>query len=130
MPVWGDRACAGGSRLRVVDLVEDAGGDAGEGGEVVRAEGVDDQPPHGADVVGRGKLDGVAAGRGEADEGGAPVVGALLPGDQAAFDHAGDLVGQATLFPVDRLGQVLEPAPVVGGVGEGNQDLEVGAGQL
>lgn len=114
----------------VVEVLEDAVGDPAEGGEVVGAERVDDQAPDGGDVVGRGGLDGRAAGGGDDDEGAAAVLGALLPGDQATLGHPGDLVGQAALLPVDRPGQLLEPQAALGDVGEGDQDLEVGAGEL
>jgi hypothetical protein len=59
-----------------------------------------------------------------------PVAAAALPGDQAAFDHAGDMVGHAALLPATPAGQALESQPPIGGFGEGDKNDIVGVGQV
>jgi hypothetical protein len=83
-----------GSRRPVRGEVADHGvGDAGESVELVPGEQVDEVVPHGGDMAGGGRLDGAEPGVGEHHGGPAAVGGHVLPGDQAALLHPGQVVG-------------------------------------
>jgi hypothetical protein len=71
-----------------VQSLQDLGRDRGEGGYLVGAQAVEDEPSHRVDMGRRGLLDGSAAGVGE-DNKCAPTVGAaLLPvEDRGDLEH-------------------------------------------
>jgi hypothetical protein len=66
---------------------------------------------------------------GQHDERPALVGGAILARDQAAALHAGDVVGQPALLPLQVLHELEHPQPPVGRLGQQHQDVVVGQRQ-
>jgi hypothetical protein len=61
---------------------------------------IEDQPPDGGHVPGRGLLDRRAAQPGQDDQRSPPVAGTVLPGNEPPAGHAGQQVGEPALLPV------------------------------
>ena len=72
---------------------------------------------------------GLAAGVGDAGEDAAAVVVADVPADVAVVLEALDEAGQGALAQVDLLGELLDAAMPLGGVGEAAEDLVFGEGE-
>jgi hypothetical protein len=73
---------------------------AGKASHFVRVKVVKDESPDRADVSRRRLVDRYASGLRDRDIGAAAVVGTLHPLDQPAPLHPGDVVGNATAFPL------------------------------
>lgn len=78
----------------------------GEHVELGRAEQVDEVPADVLHVPRRRLLNGGAAGRQQADQGAAGVVGVGLATDQPVVLHAPHLVGDTALLPAQRVAQL------------------------
>ena len=101
-----------------VEHGEDLFGGGGDCIELAGGERVDEQAAYHRHMVGRSRLDRLAARRGDHDEGAAAVaVAALLP-QKSPSGHAGDLVGDSTFLPAEGFGQFEQAGPHVGLVAE------------
>ncbi len=103
--------------------------EVGEHRDVTLLQGVEDQSPHGPHVVWCGRLDGAAAGIRQDDERTAAVVHALLAVHETAALHPGDVVRQPAPLPAERPGERADADPAVVGLGQPDEDVEVGQGQ-
>lgn len=62
---------------------------------------------------------------GEHHKGTASVVRALLPLDEATLFHARDVMGQSAALPVQPTGQLRDPNPAGGFIGEPGEHVEI-----
>ena len=93
--------------------------DRDQGVDLTGLQGVEEEVPHTANVIGRGGFDGPPALIGEHDERAAPVGAALLPDDQPAFLHSLDLVGEPAAVPEHPPSEITRAQPASGAANSG-----------
>src|ERR1700761_4058509 len=103
--------------------------EGGERVELSRGEYIDEVPADVVHVPGRRLLGGGAAGRQQADQGAAGVVGIGLAADQPVLLHATQLVGETALLPAQRVTEVAGGHAVAVERREHRKDLVVSPGQ-
>ena len=104
-------------------------GDGGQLAELLGVEDVDEVTAHAGNMLGGGPLDLGQAALPEHGERTSGVRRALLSLHQPPGLHAGQLVGEAALGPVEPSGQVVHANAAAFGFGEMDQDHVVGVGQ-
>src|SRR6202020_2497839 len=67
--------------------------------------------------------------RSENDKGASAISGALFPSDEPAALHPGELVGEPTLLPAQRLTELIGPQPVAGCLAELHEHLVLRQGE-
>ena len=116
-----------GGALRPAQVRQDGGGGLGEVVQLVGAETVDEQFAHVVAVPWGCRVEHLSPVGGEADVDGSAL--AAVAFDEAAVDHAGELVMEPALLPADHRGEVERAQLAVGGTGEHGEDRVVGGGQ-